>query len=126
MKAECAIAFAGAKGDDMGAFKTARRGAMCAILGIRVTHDEDARMLGDVITPEQIADLKANLKAVGGDERKFLDFAQADKWEEIRTGKLPQLQQALRQKAKARPQPRPQQLAEDGEPIPENLGEEAQ
>lgn len=100
-KSECAIKAPGAMGGDLGAFKIAKRGALVAILGIKVRQDDDARMLGDFISTEQAEDLQRRLKAIGRDDSKFLAFAGARSWQEIRQAKLGILDGFLRKAEKA-------------------------
>lgn len=113
-KSECAVNAANAEGGDLGALKKAKRGALIAILGIKTRHDDDARMLGDYVSPDQAAELKRRLLAVGRDERKFLAFAGADEWKHIRQGRLHQLHEFLRQAERAK-------AGETGKPT-ENAG----
>ncbi len=82
---------------DTGALTTAKRGALCNMFGIAVSHDDDARMLGDFITEAQADSLKKRLEATGGDSTAFFKLAQApkDEFKQIRTGIYPKLDDAL-------------------------------
>lgn len=109
-KREVAVNAANAQGGDLGAATTAKRGALIAMLALRIEHDDDARMLGDVANPEQVATLQARLRQVrpydyAVAERKFLAFAQASDWKNIRQGKLGQLHEFLNQAEKAMHKP---------------------
>lgn len=79
----------------------ARRGALCDALNIVVDHDNDARMQGAKITPEQAAALKARAVGCGADEAKLLRFAGADSYEEIRCTAFAALDDLLRKKEQA-------------------------
>ena len=110
---ECGINAGNAQGGDLGAMTTAKRGALIAMFGLRIRHDDNARMLGDLISLEQGAELRRRLAAVRpGGERKFLAYAlgcneadivagqdrsnpYADWWKQIRQGKLEKLHDAL-------------------------------
>ncbi len=85
---------------DTGALTTAKRGAMCNMFGIAVSHDDDARMLGDFITEGQAESLRKRLEATGGDVVAFFKVADAPKGEfgKIRTGKYSMLDAALLRK----------------------------
>lgn len=76
----------------------ARRGALCDALNIVVDHDDDARTLGAVITPEQAENLRARAKACGADELKLLRFAASDDYEGIRATKYAAVDEVLRKK----------------------------
>jgi hypothetical protein len=97
---EFGVNVANAQGGDMGAGTTAKRGALIAMFALRVRHDDNARVLGDVISPEQLAELQARARTVGADEKKLLAFAGAADWKSIRQGKLGQLHDFLRLKEK--------------------------
>lgn len=103
---ECGFNSTNAMGGDLGASKSARRGALIAFLAIRVRADQDAGMLGDLINLEQIAKLQSRVSALRVDERKFLAYALScepknvqpdqkqgfeDFWKKIRQGRLFQL-----------------------------------
>lgn len=53
----------------------ALKGAFCDGLGIVIDKSEDARILGDKITPEEASELRSRLHAVGRDEAAFLKWA---------------------------------------------------
>jgi len=75
----------------------ARRHALSRALNLRVVgeEDDDARNLGETISPEQAASLKRRLAAIGRDPARFLKFAGATSFEEIRSAKLPELEDSL-------------------------------
>lgn len=114
-KSECAINTAGAMGGDLGALKIAKRGAMTAMFGIRTRHmDDDASVLGDVVTAEQAAHLEGRAKALGPDlHERFLTYiektCQTRNFAEIRQGKFGAMDDALtraeRKKRDGKPSP---------------------
>ncbi len=74
----------------------AKRYALCNMFNIVIDRmDDDGRLEGDTITAEQADDLRNRLKATGRDEARFLKFAGAATFEEIRSAKLPELNRAL-------------------------------
>ncbi len=75
----------------------ARRHALARALNLRIVgeEDDDARLVGETITAEQAADLRKRLRATGRDEARFLKFAGAATFEEIRSAKLSELNRAL-------------------------------
>lgn len=86
---------------DGAAYTYAKRGALCAMLNIRVEKpDDDARNEGTTISPEQAEDLKRRVKATNSDEARFLKFAQAANYESIMSAKYAGLDEFLRQKEK--------------------------
>lgn len=91
----------------------AKRQALCDALNIVVAHeDNDARLEGDFISPEQASALRKRVKATGSDEEAFLRFGrspisdsatEADivaAYSRIRINIYPSLDQALRRKEK--------------------------
>jgi hypothetical protein len=84
---------------DAGAYTTAKRLAVCDMLNIHVDRS-DVAILGDFITAEQAAQLKARCEGIGGDKAKFLALAQAESFEMIRTAKVGVLDKMLTQKEK--------------------------
>lgn len=86
---------------DAGAYTTAKRLAVCDLLNIHVDRS-DVAILGDFITADQAAELKARCEAIGGDKAKFLSFAQAESFEAIRTAKVGVLDKFLTTKEKAK------------------------
>ena len=84
----------------------ARRGALCDALNIVVDHDDDARVHGAKITPEQAANLRERAAEVKADEAKLLRFAEADCYENIRATKFAALDDMLRKKERAGEQPK--------------------
>lgn len=91
---------------DGSAHSYAKRGAICDAFCIIVTGmDNDARLEGAMITSEQVADLKARVKATSSDEKAFLKFAQAPTYETITSTKWAILDEFLAKKARlAKPQ----------------------
>ena len=122
--ARCHFNAANAQGGDLGALTSAKRGALMEMFALKVRRSDDARLLGDFIDPDEVDELKALIKDAGGvDMVKFLRFAAADKIENIRKGKLPQLHMFLAKKAKAaKAQPKKQERTPDGEPVPDWVG----
>lgn len=53
----------------------ANRGSFCGSLGISVSKDNDARLLGENIKPEQANEFMRRVRASGSDEVKFLKLA---------------------------------------------------
>lgn len=78
-----------AQGD--GAASTyAKRFALCDALNIVIAHvDNDARAEGGLITKEQADELEHRLKMVNGNVQKFLAFANAKSFSEIRANMYP-------------------------------------
>lgn len=70
---------------DGSAHSYSKRGAMCDGLCIVVRgQDSDARLEGDCITPAQVTALKCRVADTHTNEAKFLKFAQASRYEEIK------------------------------------------
>ena len=108
-KAEGSVNAANAQGGDAGAATTACRVATIRMFGLRVAHDDNSRILGDLANAEQIRELQSRLKAVGGNERQFVAWALnrhesslgpdlADAWKQIRQGRLEYLHAGLHQR----------------------------
>lgn len=76
----------------------ARRGALCDALNIVVDHDDDARVHGAQITPEQAKSLRDRALACGADEARLLKFAGADSYEQIRATKFAAVDEQLRKR----------------------------
>lgn len=73
-----------------------KRFALCNALNIVVSGmDDDARSEGGFITAEQAAELRRRVKATNTSEVKFLGFAQAATFEEIRASKMELLDEQL-------------------------------
>jgi hypothetical protein len=89
---------------DAGAYTTAKRLAVCDLLNIHVDRS-DVAILGDFISPDQVAQLKARFEAVGGDKAKFLALAQAESFETIRQAKYGVLDKMLATKEKLKSSP---------------------
>lgn len=117
-KSECAVNATNAQGGDLGAIKIAKRGAMTAIFGIKTRHmDDDASVLGDVVSAEQAEFLESRSKALGDDlHERFLTYIQKTcgtrEFTKIRQGKFGVLDDALtrgerRKEAEAGPSPEP-------------------
>ena len=85
---------------DMSTKSYAKRGALCDALNISIEHDTDARSEGTFITAKEAADLRDRVESVGADEKQFLEYANADSFEEIYSSRLAQLHAALDRKAK--------------------------
>lgn len=84
---------------DMGAITTCQRKALCLMFGLKVRKMEegDPRMLGELISPEEAADLEQRCKTL--DSGKFtaalLKYAQAETFSDIYTAKLAKVQASL-------------------------------
>jgi hypothetical protein len=79
-----------------GAAKTyGKRGALCDALNIVVDHDDDARGLGQTITPEQANELRDRCAKANVDERAFLKYAQAAGFEHITAERLDDIETML-------------------------------
>lgn len=91
---------------DCKAATTAKRNALLNCLNIVVrqdalqSEDSDASIEGGYISWDQVAFLKEQVAATGGNEASFLALAGCDKFEEITTGRYPVLVNALAMKAK--------------------------
>lgn len=81
----------------------AKRFALCDALAITVERDGDARSegSGERISPEQADELRERLRAVLGDEEKFLTTAGVTTYEEIPVAKFDILDAMLRAKEDA-------------------------
>jgi hypothetical protein len=90
---------------DMSTKSYAKRGALCDALNISIDHDkdgrEDVRIEGGPITQEQADELRDLVDESGADKQKFLEYAQAETFEEIASAKLPVLHKRLLAKMKA-------------------------
>jgi len=76
----------------------ARRYALCSALDIQIDKDNDARAEGACISQDQATSLRDRVAATKSDEKSFLAFAGAKKFEEIRESKWASLDAALSQK----------------------------
>jgi hypothetical protein len=104
----CAINCADAKGGDLGAVTSGKRGSLMEMFALKIRGDDDARMLGDLIKPDQLQALQAKINEAGiGDLKPFLAFAQATELSNIRQGKLSVLYASLQKKIDAR-KPKPE------------------
>lgn len=77
----------------------AKRYALCSALNISIGGDNDARKLGDFITPEQADDLRRLVVETQSNEELFLRFAGAETYEQIREGRFDSVYQALFKKS---------------------------
>lgn len=89
----------------------ARRGALCDALNIVVDHDDDARVYGAPITPDQAKALRERAQKCGADEGRLLTFANAKTYEEIRATKFAAVDEILRKKEREGPKPNPTEPA---------------
>jgi len=85
---------------DGSAASYAQRGALCDALNIIVRTDDDARLEGGRITPEQAASLRDRVRATASNEAAFLKFAGSETFENISAIKYAMLDQNLRRKEK--------------------------
>lgn len=84
---------------DGAASQYARRYALCDALGIVIEHlDEDARLEGGAVTPEQAFELERRVAETNSDKKAFLKFAGAEKFSEISAVKYDMLDQFLAKK----------------------------
>lgn len=84
---------------DGSAHSYAKRGALCDALGIIVTGmDNDARMEGGSITPEQADELERRVKLTNSDVAGFLKFAGAKSFATIAANKYDMLDAQLMRK----------------------------
>lgn len=87
---------------DGAAHSYAKRGALCDAFGIVIERDtdgaggDDARDLGRPITAKEAADLADWVEATKSDKAKFLKFAEAATFEEIRANRLSELHALLK------------------------------
>ncbi|MBE3064087.1 MAG: hypothetical protein IMZ69_03605 [Spirochaetes bacterium] len=111
--ARCHFNASKAQGGDLGALTSAKRGALMEMFALKVRRTDDARLVGEFISAQEAVELAGLIEAAGGvDMPKFLKFAAAEKIEDIRRGKMPQLRTFLQRKIAARkPAPKPQEAA---------------
>lgn len=88
---------------DCKASTTAKRNALTYALNIVIRQDclneeEDASIEGGYITKERAEELAHRLAMVNGDRKKFLELAEAESFETIRSGKYQTLSEALEKK----------------------------
>ena len=83
---------------DGSAASYAQRGALCDALNISIRIDDDARLEGGRITPEQTKELERRVMETASDRDAFLRFAQAKSFEEIASSKYALLDASLRKK----------------------------
>lgn len=87
---------------DGGTANFAKRYALCLALNIVIDHDADARAVGTPITIEQASALYDRAEAAGMDLNAILDFAHADKFEEIPSVKYAEIDELIRQKERTK------------------------
>lgn len=91
---------------DCKASTTAKRNSLLLALGIVIRQDiyqsdeADATIEGDTITASQAADLRALCEEVKADKKKFLEFADAETFEQIVSSRLNDLVEMLNRKRK--------------------------
>lgn len=84
---------------DGAASQYARRYALCDALGIVIEHlDEDARLEGGPVTPDQAFELERRVAETNSNKEAFLKFAGAAKFSEISAVKYDMLDQFLQKK----------------------------
>lgn len=84
---------------DGSAHTYAKRGALCDAFNIVVMgQDDDARDEGDNISADQAKRLKERVKATGSNEARFLKFAGAETFEQIKTSRYAELDELLHQR----------------------------
>lgn len=102
---------------DAGATTTAWRHLVTKFFGLksRIREDDDARNLGNSITPEQAQLLRERVEACHADEGAFLRFAGATSYESIPALRLPELEKMLAKKEAAKkPETHPEKRNPDG------------
>jgi hypothetical protein len=74
---------------DAAATTSAERHALIKMLGLRtrLRPEDDYHNLGEHITPEQAAELEQWVESIGADRAKFLEFAKADTFAKIHSGR---------------------------------------
>ncbi len=87
---------------DMSTKNYAKRGAFCDCLNISISHDDDARMIGQPIGRALGEDLYTRVKNVGADEEAFLKFAGANSFIEISDERYEQLDEMLKRREAAK------------------------
>ena len=87
---------------DMSTKNYAKRGAFCDCLNISISHDDDARMIGQPIGKALAEDLEKRVKVVGSDVETFLKYAGASKFEDISDEKWETLDTMLKRKEAAK------------------------
>lgn len=88
---------------DVGALKTAKRCALANMFNLKIEYDNEARLLGEFITPEQASALEARVAATGRDRGRFLKLAAAEDFAQIRTGKHAMLDSFLTKAERSKP-----------------------
>jgi hypothetical protein len=79
----------------------AKRFALCDALNVIVEHmDDDARVMGAPVTPEQAESLRQRVLATGSSVALFLKFAGADSFQTIPSARYSLLDASLRKKEK--------------------------
>ena len=90
---------------DESARSLARRVALCDALNIVIEKESDARNEGDTISQECADDLQRRVRALGGDEAKFLKLANAATFADVRSVKYGVLIAAIEERERAQPAP---------------------
>lgn len=88
---------------DAGATTTAERHLMVKMFGLRLRgarEEDDPRLLGEKITPDQAMELESRLKLVNGNVAAFLKLAGAPTFDLIPSSKYPMLDEMLAKKEK--------------------------
>lgn len=87
---------------DAGTIYSANRHALCAMLNIRADKNananDDARILGRLLTAEELTELQRRVRDVGADVQNLFRQAEVESWGEIRTGALRILHNFLNEK----------------------------
>lgn len=83
----------------------AKRYALCDALNITIDKDNDARIEGDYITPDEARELEERVMRCKSDPVKFLKFAMAESFATIRAERLRFLHDMLDQKERQHPAP---------------------
>lgn len=84
---------------DESSYQIAQRCAYKAKFNLGIDKDfQDAREEGDFITEEEAIRLQERVQATNSDEARFLKFAQADTYGEIRRARMSELNQLLKDK----------------------------
>ncbi len=87
---------------DMSTKNYAKRGAFCDCLNIWISHDDDARMIGQPIGPELGEQLECRVRDCGADAEAFLKYSGAKHYSEISDERWPMLDELLKRKEAAK------------------------
>lgn len=107
---ECSVDVKKAEGGDLGAAKKAKRGALTAMFGLKTRHmdENDPRMLGDLIAPEDAEELQRRCAALGAEyTRRLLKYLRTDDFSGVYSSRLEDARRSLDKVEKAKTNPSP-------------------